>query len=83
MSAISEQFKAYESSEFLLTGNDDENPGYSSVVSEKVWEMYKQQEASFWTAEEIDLAQDLADWNNLNSDEQHFIKNVLAFFAAR
>jgi len=44
--------------------------------------MYKKQEASFWTAEEIDLAQDLVDWDSLTSDEQHFIKYVLAFFAA-
>ena len=44
--------------------------------------MYKQAEASFWTAEEIDLAPDLADWEKLNENEQHFIKHVLAFFAA-
>ena len=48
-----------------------------------IWEMYKKQEACIWTAEEIDLAQDLNDWrNNLNDDERYFIKNVLAFFAA-
>ena len=44
--------------------------------------MYKDQMACFWTAEEIDLAQDLKDWAKLNKDEQHFIKMVLAFFAA-
>jgi ribonucleoside-diphosphate reductase beta chain len=45
--------------------------------------MYKKAEASFWTAEEIDLGPDLIDWNNkLNNDEKHFIKHVLAFFAA-
>eukprot|EP00972_Heterocapsa_arctica_P083025 12234029-Heterocapsa_arctica.AAC.1 len=44
--------------------------------------MYKKHEASFWTAEEIDLCQDLKDWDNLNKDEQHFIKHILAFFAA-
>ena len=38
--------------------------------------------ASFWTAEEVDLSKDLADWERLKSDEQHFIKHVLAFFAA-
>jgi ribonucleoside-diphosphate reductase beta chain len=38
--------------------------------------------ACFWTAEEIDLAEDLKDWQNLNSDEQHFLKHILAFFAA-
>jgi len=48
----------------------------------KVWEMYKQQMASFWTAEEIDLFTDLKDWERLNKDEKHFIKYVLAFFAA-
>lgn len=48
-----------------------------------IWKMYKHTEASFWTAEEIDLFQDLKDWNEkLNEDEKHFIKNVLAFFAA-
>ncbi len=48
-----------------------------------IWEMYKKAEASFWTAEEIDLNPDLQDWENkLNNDEKHFIKHVLAFFAA-
>jgi ribonucleoside-diphosphate reductase beta chain len=48
-----------------------------------IWEMYKTHEAAFWTAEEIDLAQDLTDWReNLNDEERHFIKHVLAFFAA-
>ena len=48
-----------------------------------IWEMYKTAEHSFWTAEEIDLAQDLTDWEEkLNEDEKHFIKMVLAFFAA-
>merc|ERR1719203_407126 len=44
--------------------------------------MYKKHEASFWTAEEIDLAQDSKDWETLTEGEQHFIKHVLAFFAA-
>lgn len=48
----------------------------------EIWKMYKQAEASFWTAEEIDLAPDLKDWERLSADEQHFIKHVLAFFAA-
>ena len=48
-----------------------------------IWQMYKQAESSFWTAEEIDLKADLTDWENkLNHDEKHFIKHVLAFFAA-
>ncbi|MFC4817972.1 MULTISPECIES: ribonucleotide-diphosphate reductase subunit beta [unclassified Flavobacterium] len=48
-----------------------------------IWEWYKKMEASFWTAEEIDLHQDLSDWNNkLSDDEKYFIKHILAFFAA-
>merc|ERR1719240_1208932 len=46
------------------------------------WEMYKKHEASFWTAEEIDLSQDNKDWEKLSESEQHFVKHVLAFFAA-
>ncbi len=48
----------------------------------KVWEVYKRHEASFWTAEEIDLSGDLKDWGALNDGERHFITHVLAFFAA-
>ncbi|KAG2374410.1 hypothetical protein C9374_010694 [Naegleria lovaniensis] len=48
----------------------------------KVWEMYKKALASFWTAEEVDLHTDIAQWDTLNGNEQHFIKTVLAFFAA-
>ena len=48
-----------------------------------IWDWYKKQEANFWTAEEIDLGPDLQDWDaKLNDDERHFIKHVLAFFAA-
>jgi ribonucleoside-diphosphate reductase beta chain len=48
-----------------------------------IWDWYKKMEASFWTAEEIDLHQDLNDWNNkLSEDEKYFIKHILAFFAA-
>lgn len=53
------------------------------IKHKDIWEMYKKCEQSFWTAEEIDLSPDLADWTNkLNDDERHFIKHVLAFFAA-
>jgi len=68
--------------EHILT----ENPNRFVVFPLKyhdIWEMYKTAEHSFWTAEEIDLAQDLTDWDEkLNDDERHYIKNVLAFFAA-
>ena len=47
-----------------------------------LWALYKKSVASFWTAEEIDLAADVADWNKLTDNERHFIKMVLAFFAA-
>ncbi|MGX5691348.1 ribonucleoside-diphosphate reductase small subunit [Arcticibacter tournemirensis] len=47
-----------------------------------IWEMYKKHEASFWTAEEIDLSADMKDWQGLNDGERHFISHVLAFFAA-
>ncbi|UII27992.1 ribonucleoside-diphosphate reductase small subunit [Fulvivirga maritima] len=52
------------------------------IQHDDIWEFYKKSEASFWTAEEIDLGQDLKDWNNLNDGERHFISHVLAFFAA-
>lgn len=53
------------------------------IVHSDIWAFYKKAEASFWTAEEIDLSGDLSDWSDkLNDDERHFIKHVLAFFAA-
>ncbi|MFA7275016.1 MAG: ribonucleotide-diphosphate reductase subunit beta [Crocinitomicaceae bacterium] len=53
------------------------------IQHDDIWSFYKRAEASFWTAEEIDLAADLVDWESkLNDDEKHFIKHVLAFFAA-
>ncbi|KAJ9590217.1 hypothetical protein L9F63_016667, partial [Diploptera punctata] len=47
-----------------------------------IWNMYKKAEASFWSAEEVDLSKDMADWVTLTADEKHFISHVLAFFAA-
>ncbi|MFI5450750.1 ribonucleoside-diphosphate reductase small subunit [Pedobacter sp. UC225_61] len=47
-----------------------------------IWEMYKKSEASFWTAEEIDLSDDQKHWDNLNDGERHFISHILAFFSA-
>ena len=52
------------------------------IQHDDIWEFYKKAEASFWTAEEIDLSHDLRDWANLNDGERHFITHVLAFFAA-
>jgi len=63
-----------------------DNPGrfvLFPIQHDDLWRLFKQQEACFWTAEEIDLGQDIYDWDNkLNADEQHFIKHILAFFAA-
>jgi len=47
-----------------------------------IWEYYKQHQAAFWTAEEIDLTGDIRDWENLSDNERYFIKNILSFFAA-
>jgi hypothetical protein len=52
------------------------------IQNADIWRMYEKVEASFWTAEEIDLLADLADWNNLSQTERLFISHVLAFFAA-
>ncbi|NND94118.1 MAG: ribonucleoside-diphosphate reductase [Flavobacteriales bacterium] len=79
-----------------LTGVSEETTFVEPILSENpnrfvlfpiqhhdIWQEYKKSEASFWTAEEIDLAQDLVDWDEkLTEDEQYFIKHVLAFFAA-
>ena len=81
LSRISAELKELEKQDPLLK----ENPRrwvLFPIQYPAVFEMYKKHEASFWTAEEIDLAQDLKDWDNLNTDEQHFLKHILAFFAA-
>lgn len=66
----------------ILTENDGRFVLFP-IEHDDIWKYYKDNEACFWTAEEIDLSADLADWNNkLNDNERHFIKHVLAFFAA-
>lgn len=52
------------------------------ITYHDIWKMAKIHQASYWPAEEIDLSQDLNDWQKLNEKEQHFIKHILAFFAA-
>merc|ERR1712227_683689 len=62
-----------------------ENPSRFVILPiqyDSIWKMYKKAVASFWTAEEVDLGQDLKDWENLKDDERYFISHVLAFFAA-
>lgn len=68
-------------SEPLLEENPDRHVIFP-IAHHKTWEFYKKAVASFWTAEEIKLSDDMNDWESLNQDEKHFIKNVLAFFAA-
>ncbi len=77
-----EHHKVFEPGEEPLLAPNKDRFVLFPIKHDRIWEMYKQQEASFWTAEEIDLDQDKKDWNNLSDDEQHFIKHVLAFFAA-
>ncbi|GFR46419.1 hypothetical protein Agub_g8001 [Astrephomene gubernaculifera] len=63
----------------------DENPDrfcMFPIKYPKIWEMYKKAEASFWTAEEVDLGDDMKHWEKLTDGERHFISHILAFFAA-
>lgn len=62
-----------------------ENPGrfvMFPIQYPEIWLLYKKHVASFWTTEEIDLGRDTKDWNELSVDDRHFVKHVLAFFAA-
>ena len=65
----------------LLDLNDDRFVLFP-IQHPDLWDMYKKAEASFWTAEEVDLASDMADWKRLSDGDRHFITQVLAFFAA-
>ncbi len=67
--------------EILLEENKDRFVLFP-IKYPQIWEMYKKAEQSFWTAEEVDLHADQQDWDRLKDGERHFIKHVLAFFAA-
>mgnify|MGYP001340126017 CR=1 FL=1 len=67
--------------ELLLTENPDRYVMFP-VTNDAIWKMYKKMMDSFWRAEEIDLSKDPAHWETLNDNEKHFIKMILAFFAA-
>ncbi|MBI4432740.1 MAG: ribonucleotide-diphosphate reductase subunit beta [Candidatus Omnitrophica bacterium] len=67
--------------ELLLAENKDRFVLFP-IRYEEVWKMYKKAEASFWTAEEIDLSHDYKDWEKMTDNERFFISRVLAFFAA-
>ena len=66
----------------LLLSDEEKRYVIFPIRHDKYWEMYKQAEANFWTTEELDLSKDMNDYNKLSSDEQYFINNILAFFAA-
>ena len=70
-----------EQSEPLLT-RDDNRFVMFPIRYDDIWQMYNKQIDCFWRAEEIDLSKDLAHWEALHKDEQHFISMILAFFAA-
>ncbi|KAL0742755.1 hypothetical protein Bca4012_084268 [Brassica carinata] len=70
-----------ESEEPLLTAQNQRFTMFP-IRYKSIWEMYKKAEASFWTAEEVDLSTDVQHWEKLSDSEKHFISHVLAFFAA-
>jgi len=81
ISRVSQEFVELEKSDPLLAENPQRWVMFPIQHSD-IWEMYKKHEASFWTAEEVDLSQDNKDWEALSDSERHFIKHILAFFAA-
>lgn len=70
-----------ESTELLLKDNPNRFVLFP-IEHDSIWKMYKKHVACFWTAEEVDLGNDMRDWVKLNDNEQHFVKTILAFFAA-
>jgi ribonucleotide reductase beta subunit family protein with ferritin-like domain len=66
----------------ILLSNEENRLTVHPIKFENVWELYKKQQKCFWTAEEIDFSKDTKDWEKLKIEEKHFIKHVLAFFAA-
>ena len=65
----------------LLCENEDRYVMFP-IQDNDIWQMYKKQEDCFWRVEEIDLSKDIGDWNSLTKNEKHFVKMILAFFAA-
>ena len=70
-----------EAAEPILTEEKSRHV-YFPVMYKDVHEMYNNAKSSYWVAEEINFEQDLSDLNRLSQNEKHFIKQVLAFFAA-
>lgn len=72
--------KENDATEMLLKKNESRYVLFP-IVHHDIFEMYKKAESTFWRADEIDLAKDMSDWEELNENEQNFIKNVIGFFA--
>jgi ribonucleoside-diphosphate reductase subunit M2 len=81
MALKKKQIKMSPINDHILAENEDRFCMFP-IRYKNVWEMYKKAVASFWTTEEVDLSDDIKHWNTLSNDEKHFIKHVLAFFAA-
>jgi len=81
VSHISQEFRELEKSDPMLRENASRWVMFP-IQHADMWEAYKKHEASFWTAEEIDLSADINDWDTLSRNEKHFITHILAFFAA-
>ena len=77
VSSVSAKFKELERDDPLLKENA-RRWVLLPIQYSGIFEMYKKHEASFWTAEEIDLAADAKDWQGLTENEQHFVKHILA-----
>jgi ribonucleotide reductase beta subunit family protein with ferritin-like domain len=67
--------------EYLLDPENNRLTIYP-IKNDLIWESYKIQQAAFWTAEEIDFSKDYDDFKKLSTNEQHFVKMILAFFSA-
>lgn len=80
ISSDSDNENDYKNSEILL--KKDNRKTIFPIKFHEIWKMYKKQLAAHWVVEEVDLSKDYKDWEKLNSNEQKFIKNILAFFAA-
>ena len=70
-------------SDFIDLKVDSTNP-YTAfpVLNQEIHDLYKKQEACFWTVEEVDLSKDRNDWEKISDDDKKFVKGILAFFSA-
>lgn len=66
----------------ILLAEDDNRYVMFPIKDKDIWKMYLKQEDLFWRAQEVDLSKDKVDWEKLTHDEKHFVKMILAFFAA-